>query len=111
MKVKVYTLGYFPFVMGGNVWQPISCEVETENKKHDLGRGYKGYLITAPNGKTFVAECDSGAFVGPTLEQVREDIKTGDPEVMKKQVADALIESKKAKKIDPSEFWGRLKCL
>jgi len=107
--MKVFTLGYFPFVMGGDVWQPICIDVEVDGP-HDIGNGYQGYVVTAPNGKTFVAEATSGAFVGPDLKTVKEDISLGEKKMMAKQVADAVEQSKKAKELTPDEFWGMLKC-
>jgi len=108
-KVKVFTLGYFPFTMGGDVWQPICIEVEADGP-HDLGDGYKGYVVTAPNGRTFIAEATSGAFVGPDLETVKTDIQLGDKEMMTKQVAAAVKQSKQAKDLTPEKFWSMLKC-
>ena len=107
--MKVFTIGYFPFLMGGYPYQPISCEVEADGP-HSIGKGYKGYVVTAPNGKTFVAEATSGAFVGPDLKTVREDIKLGEKKTMAKQVADAVEQGKGAKELTPDKFWGMLKC-
>ena len=110
MEIKVYTLRYTPFVMGGNTWQPVAILVEADGP-HDLGSGYNGFIVTAPNGKTFIAEAESGAFIGPDLKTVKEDISTGDSEMMKTQVADAKIQSAQARMLDPDEFWKLLKCI
>jgi len=104
MEIKIYTLRYTPFIMGGNVWQPVGTLVEADGP-HNLGAGYNGFVITAPNGETRIAEAESGAFVGPDLKTVKEDIRVGEPELMKRQVADAKIQSAQAKMIDPDEFW------
>ena len=108
--MKVFTLEYVPFVMGGKTWQPMCCEVEADGP-HDLGDGYQGFIVTAPNGQTFIAEAMSGAFVGPDLKAVKKDIETGDKELMVKQVAEACIQMKKAKDVKPDYFWRKLKCL
>ena len=97
---------YFPFVLGGNVWQPRACEVEADGP-HDLGAGYQGYLVTSPGGHYVVAEATTGAMVGPNLEAVRKDIAEGDPELMVKQMAQAKIDSTGTKMMEPDEFWGR----
>jgi len=109
MKIKVFTLGYFPFIMGGNVWQEICIDVEADGP-YDIGKGYKGYVVTAPNGKTFVAEATSGALVGPDIKTVKEDISIGEQKMMDKQVAQAVEQSKKAKTLSSDEFWKMLKC-
>lgn len=110
MKAKIYTLSYQPFVMGGDVWQPIAATVEVDGP-YEIGGGYKAYVAEAPNGKIFVAEEQSGALIGPSLEEVREDVRTGDIDIMKQQVADAIVQSKNAEIIEEEEFWRRLKCL
>ena len=109
--MKILTEKYCPFVMGGNVWQPITCNVEVDGP-HDLGKGFKGYIATAPNGTTFIIEEKSGALVGPDLKTVREDIaQCDDISLMNKQVEDAIVKMKRAEEISPDEFWRLLKCL
>ena len=105
--MKVWTLEYVPFVMGGSVWQPIYCDIEIQGT-YDLGKGYKGHLVVAPNGKTFVAESETGAFVGPTIDAVRKDIKKATKKVMKQQIEDAKVQVKNAKEVKPEEFWRKL---
>ena len=109
MSVRVYTLEYVPFVMGGNVWQPISTSVG-HHGKYDLGKGFQGYLIYAPSGRTYVAESRSGALIGPSIFDVRLDITNCDnTNVMENQVMDAIEQSKTARKITKKEFWRLLK--
>jgi hypothetical protein len=108
-KRLVWTMGYRPFVMGGSVHYPMGTRVPCSGP-FDLGRGYSGYLATAPNGRTFVAEATTGALVGPTIEAVRKDIETGDPKLMVAQVAKATETVKKVEETTPKEFWAALKC-
>lgn len=105
----VWTMGYFPFVMGGKVWQPIGTNVEV-SQAIPVGRGYKVYVVTAPNGKVFIAEATTGAFVGPSIESVKKDIETGDPKLMKEQVKKATATRENVKVLEPTDFWTRLKC-
>ena len=107
--MEIWTLQYRPFTMGGKVYQPAKCDVEVDGP-HDLGGGYQGYIATAPNGRTFVAEATSGAIVGPTLEDVRGDISQADPAVMAEQVAKAIAQSATAAVITPEDFWQCLHC-
>ena len=104
MKIKIYTMFYFPFVMGGNVWQPWACEVEADGP-HDLGGGYQGYLVTSPGGHYVVAEATTGAMIGPNLEAVRKDIAEGDPEIMAKQMEQSKSDSTGVQMLEPEEFW------
>ena len=105
MIKRVYALGYFPFSMGGSVWQPIACRVQARGP-FPIGHGFRAYLVTSPAGVTHVAEAKSGAFVGSTLEQVRRDVSSGSYLVMIKQVAGAVAQSKTARELSPEEFWG-----
>ena len=102
--MEIWTLQYRPFIMGGDVHQPVKCDVEVDGP-HDLGGGYQGYIATAPDGRTFVAEATSGAIVGPTLDEVRRDISQADPAVMAKQVAQGLSDRATAPILAPDEFW------
>lgn len=106
-SVKVWTLKHNPFALGMS-YKPVGCYVEA-NGPFDLGEGYKGYLVVSPKGKTFVAEALSGAFVGPSIEAVRKDIETGDLELMKRQVEDAIQQSKAVETIPAEEFWSLLR--
>jgi glycine/D-amino acid oxidase-like deaminating enzyme len=108
-KITIWTYGHRPFVMGGAVDYPMGTEVEADGP-HDLGKGYTGYLVTAPNGKTFVAESETGAIVGADLDFVRNDIKESDPEVVKKQIAHAREELKRLERVTPEQFWTAMRC-
>jgi len=109
MKKVVWTLGHFPFIMGGRVWQEVGIEVEI-GEIFNLGSGYSGFVVTAPNGTTFVAELESGAFVGPTIGEVMYDIKHADVDTMKQQVSEAVENSKRVRVLQEDDFWGLLHC-
>jgi hypothetical protein len=101
--------------MGGSVNYVLACDLECTGP-HKLGKGYEGYLATAPNGKTFVGEATTGAIVGDTLESVRADIKAAKPAVMREQVKNAADEMKRAREQmslevkDTAFFWSALRC-
>ena len=102
--MKVWKMGYFPFTLGGPVHQPISAEMPSGGP-FDLGGGYEGYLVTAPDGDVMVAEASSGGIVDGDLEFVRRDIADGDPEVMARQVADAARQGENARAVPVREFF------
>lgn len=112
---RLWTYGHRPFMMGGSVNYVLACDVECTGP-HKLGKGYEGYLATAPNGKTFVGEATTGAIVGDTLENVRADIESAKPAVMRKQVKNAADEVKRAREQmsfevkDAAFFWSALRC-
>lgn len=108
----IWTEGYFPFTMGGNVHRPVAAHIPDEElgEKFDLGGGYFGYLLTSPRTeKTYVVESTTGAFIGPTIEVVRADIKDAHAEVMADQLGAGLLRKKKATTVPFDQFWGLLK--
>lgn len=91
--------------MGGRVNQPTGFETELDNLQ-ELARGFKGYLVTTPKGKTIVVEEKSGAIIGDTIANVRKDIMTCDDILlMEKQVEKACREQEKVLVISEEEFW------
>jgi hypothetical protein len=107
-KIKIWTKDYRPFILGGNVHQPMATEAEASGP-FALGKGYEGYVVLSPLGESFVAESKTGALVGPTLNEVRADIKKAKKSVMKKQIIEAQESVKAARIVDPAEFWKRLR--
>jgi len=100
-------MGYFPFSMGGKVRRPIVCDVEVTGP-YDIGAGRQAYLATSPSGKTFVAESETGAIVGPNLEQVRQDVAEAVVGVMERQMEQARETLKEAETLDAERFWPLL---
>lgn len=97
---------------GRPIYYPLVAKIECKGP-YDLGKGQKGYLVVAPNGKTFVAEATTGAFIGKDIKSVQEDVASTTADVCNQQVADAAKELKRkdVKTVDADEFWRRLKCL
>ncbi len=100
----VWTKAYRPFILGGNVHAPIATTVAV-GPKYSLGKDLCGYLVISPKGETFVADAETGAFVGPSLEAVRADVWDGDAEVMQQQLAEAAKAVKGATYLSPEQFW------
>lgn len=101
----IWTHMYNAFIIGGNTWQPTRCEIPTPDERHDLGKGFFGYVITTPSGKTRVIEERSGGIIGDSLERVRKDISEGDVPTMERQVTESRRLMENARTISPGEFW------
>ena len=108
-RIRIWTEAYRPFTMGGDVRRPVATEVVASGLLN-LGGGYKGYVVKAPNGETRVVEATSGAIVGLTLAEVMDDIREASPEVMRTQIANARERAKKADTVDEAEFWRLMRC-
>lgn len=106
--MRIYTAAYRPFVMGGRVNYFICTEVSA-TESVELGRGVWVRLVTTPRGETRVIESSTGAIVGNTLEEVRADFASAEPDVVSKQIEQARIDSEEAEYLTPEEFWNRLK--
>lgn len=88
MRKLFWTIKYHPFVMGGRTHRATGCEIPCIGP-YALGEGYEAYVGMTPKGNVMIAEKTTGAIVGDSIAQVREDIVKGDPEVMAKQVSEA----------------------
>lgn len=109
----IWTIGYFPFTMGGPLERPVKCDVPVTGP-FDIGAGYQAFVAVSPSGKTFVAESITGAIVGPSLEEVRADVASATVAVMTKAVMTKQIESAKkqvaiVQTLSPKEFWHLLR--
>jgi hypothetical protein len=100
MQVTVWTRGYRPFIMGGNVNADLKADVECDGP-FDLGKGYSGYVFQAGK-KWFVAESESGGIVGngatqeEALKSVIDDVRVADEAFMEQQIKDACARREKA---------------
>jgi len=102
----VWTRAYRPFMMGGDVHAPIGIDLNP-GERQDLGKGFYGYVIVSPvTSKIHIAEEQSGAFIGSSLKQVRNDIEScEDIEFMKQQVKDAIKTREKVDILNKDKFW------
>lgn len=108
MKLRVWTRGYRPFILGGNVHAPLATDLEV-HKAFKIGRGLSAYVVINPvSGQTHVAESTTGAFVGDTIAAVRKDMEDADPKVVKEQMKWAAKKAKKARVVSTEEFWRHL---
>lgn len=104
MKRLIWTKGYRPWIMGGDVHGDVGAEIDC--LMVDLGKGFTGLLCLTPKGTTVIAEASSGAIVGRDLESVRHDIEIGEQNIMEKQVADALQRLKRVEPMSEEDFWA-----
>ena len=108
--MRIWTSAYHPFIMGGDVHQSICTEVSVLDVI-DLGKGFKAFVAVAPNGVNFIVEEQSGGIVGDSLEAVRQDVKEGDINFIKEQIASETERGRSARMISPEEFWQSLGAL
>lgn len=102
--MKAWTMGYFPFTMGGSVTRPIIADIKAEGPI-PLGQGLFGYLAISPGGKTIVIESLTGAVVGDSYFRVVEDIRTASLDVIAGQLEDAVQRVKTAEEVTEAKFW------
>ena len=107
--MRIYTRGYRPFVMGGSVHYFLATEVEA-SEHFDVGQGISCRLVVAPNGATFCVEAETGAIVGSTPAEVKQDMAEADPEVVQKQITQARHDSASAEEVPPQRFWELMRC-
>lgn len=103
-KQMIWTEAYRPWIMGGDVHQPVGTEVgECE---YVTVEGIALLIVTAPDGRTAICDEASGAIVGSNLNEVASHIEDGDPGVMQKQLADARKRRECVDVLEEDTFWG-----
>lgn len=107
--ITIWTYLYRPFVMGGNVYQAIGCQVEPTSGPHPVGYGYNVYEVVSPIGKTYVVEESSGGIVGDSLKAVADDMATATERDIHRSVAQARERAKTVQMIDVETFWGKFR--
>ena len=108
---QVWTEGYFPFTMGGSVHRPMIMELPVEELGglHDLGKGYTGWVLYNPEtGDTYLVESQSGAIIGGSLKEVKQDIATASEGVMQRQIEQAKERVKQGTVVEVEFFWAHL---
>ena len=105
MKKLIWTEAYRPFMMGGDVNQPIGTMVELDTPI-DLGKGAVVHVVASPNGTIHIVESKTGAFVGTSLAQVKKDIKEADEDVIKQQIKDSRKRRKEVEVMSNEDFWS-----
>ena len=105
--MDVWTWGYFPFTLGGEVDRPLKCSLPIKGP-FDLEAGYQAFTTESPAGQLYVVESTSGGIVGTSLEEVNDDIQTGDLDLMAEQVETATAHRKRAQAVTPEKFWKLL---
>lgn len=106
--IRIYTESYSPFIMGGDVHQPIACETKSYTGPYKLNKGVQVYVCEV-NGKTYVVEKTTGALVGGSLKMVTNDIKAAKKSVIQGQIREAKERATYARKINEEEFWRMMR--
>lgn len=103
-KIVMWTYVYKPFILGGRCNQPTGCEIEVGEELY-FGNDYYGYEVKTPSSKTLIVEKTSGAIIGSSLKDVRDDVTNGNKKVMEDQIKYACNEAKEVNIISQEEFW------
>lgn len=104
-KRRIWTMGHFPFLMGGEVNQPITTEVDFIEEK-DLGKGIKAFSFKTVKGTLKIAESRTGGIVADSFEQLIEQIKDSTKKELNDQLDRAqLVVDKATKHLSNEEFF------
>jgi hypothetical protein len=114
-SMEVYTYVSNPFRMGGPQRDIIKTEVE-EYHRVSIGQGYFAIIFENKiRGLWHFALEDCGALIMTDnnkeggLKKVRQDVETGDLEIMKKQIKRGKIECTGACLVDFNTFCSKFK--
>jgi hypothetical protein len=101
--------------MGGSLWNPIATEID-QYERVGIGRKHFACVVKNPTKKMwhiFLESC--GALIwtdtGKTkaIAKVKKDVLTGDPRLMKEQIAQGKMDCASAKTISNEDFFRLFK--
>ena len=103
----IWMRSYSPFAMGGDVHAPVGIKTKLDGP-FDIGKGYSVYLAKSPDGLTVAIEPETGAVIGDSLEDVREDVSAPDhdPKILSDQLKWAREQMEIVRVIPNEEFWS-----
>lgn len=106
-KRQIWTMGYFPFTVGGNVHQPMVTEIEPIEEK-TIGKGLKAFSFKTPKGTIRIAESITGAIVGNSFKEVKADVKESSKKFMMEQINEGkeMLKSGSVKHYSAEEFFN-----
>jgi len=104
----IWTTRNNPFGLGKTI-DYVGCVLDC-NGPFNLGKGFKGWVATAPNGKKFVAEHETGAIVGNDLELVKTDVANASKQTIMEQLGEALKNLPRVQILSTDQFWSGLHC-
>lgn len=89
----------------------VSTIIDTEGcELHDLGNGYRVYLIEIPcsNGKTAVVCSRTGGVFGGSLEHVSSELKKYDIRDTSTRIKNSLATAQAAQCMEIDQFWAHV---
>lgn len=110
MKIRVWTQAYRPFIMGGDVHQPVCTELDC-TAAIEVAKGVYVHGVISPRGKAYFVESQSGGIVGDDFDTVKEDANSAPIEEILQQLQEQTKRGQKACPITPEEFWRLMKQL
>ena len=113
--MEIYTEAAAPFRMGGKLSETIKTNIE-EYERVSIGNSFYGILFKNKQRDLWHLALEGcGALIGSSkskselVKSVKNDVLTGDPEIMKVQIESAYIVIKSAKLIDKDEWFSKFK--
>ena len=112
--IKIWTEDYSPFIMGGDVFQPIATRVIPESS-FTINKIKLHVIRNQKTGQYHIAESVTGAFVGhgktakDAIGQVTRDLASADPAIVRQQIAHAKERVKETRELSPEKFWERFR--
>jgi|GEM_PF-6538935 len=113
MGVEIYTMMATPFRMGGAMEGPVKTLVE-EYERVNIGKEFFGILFKNPKKKLWHIGLEScGALIGTmesraaVIKTTKNDVESGDEELMKVQIELGKRQLKQAEFMKPDQWFSR----
>jgi hypothetical protein len=100
---KIWTRSYRPFIMGGNVNQPMCTVVPVLERKNI--EGFDFFSFQTPKGTIKVCEAQTGGIIADSFDEVFENIEGVPKEVLQGQIDGAKHLAETADKKTNEEFF------
>lgn len=113
--MEVYTYRSNPFRIAGRQYDTIKTEIE-EYRRISIGKGYFGILFKNTEKNLWhIAIEDCGAIIWTDknkedgIKKVKDDVETGDPQIMKTQIKKGKDEIQGAILLSNADFFRKFK--
>lgn len=100
---RIWTTVYRPFIMGGNVNQPISTIVRVLERREMKGIGF--FSFKTAKGTLRVCEAQTGGIIADSFEELEENIADCTEKELRSQIDGAEPLSKPTNGLTNEEFF------
>jgi len=104
---KIWTTEHLPFIMGGNVWQPMYTTVPVVERRKIKGIDF--FSFKTPKGTIRVCEGQTGGIIADSFDELIASIKGVPTKTLQAQIDEARPMAATAKPKTQEYFFSKYK--